>query len=147
HYVGGEIASITGDPKWLESAARTALKALNFQSIYGGGVPALMAELRITYDEAKRFKMFHDRALPDRKLMSDTLSGILRAGRAVRTYGGRLYVREPLKMENGRTRDFDYRMLNYYCQGSAADITKRAMIRMVNDPDYDSRFMLQVYDE
>ena len=148
-YVGAEIAGFTSDEKWLTDEFRTALKALNFQGIYGGGVPALMQALRIDYDTAKSFKDFHNKALPDRQIFSDVLTGILRAGMAVRTYGGRLYVREPVKWDKKKARwvDHDYAMINYYSQGSAADITKRAMIALHDHPDYKSRFMLQVYDE
>jgi len=141
-YVGGKIKELVG----LE-LPRGNIKILNFQSIYGGGIPAAQREMRVSYDEARRFKSFHDTALPGRKILSDTLTGILRSGQAVRTYGGRLYVREPVATVDGRARDFDYRMLNYLVQGSAADVTKRAMIRLHNHPDYAARFMLQVYDE
>lgn len=143
-YVGENIAALTG-----KRLPRMNVKILNFQAIYGGGVPAAQAALRVSYDEAKQFKDFHDRALPGRKVLSDTLTSVLRSGMAVRTYGGRLYVREPLKWDAKRQRwsDHDYAMLNYLVQGSAADITKRAMIALVNHADWHSRFMLQVYDE
>ena len=141
-YVGGKITEMTG-----QDLGRGKIKILNFQAIYGGGIPAAQAAMRCTYDEARRFKAFHDSALPGRKILSDTLSGILRSGMAVRTHAGRLYVRETPKMVDGRMRDFDYRMLNYMVQGSAADVTKRAILNAVNHPDYNSRFLLNVYDE
>ena len=148
-YVGGNIAQLTGDQTWVEDEYRTALKAMNFQGLYGGGVPALADALRITHAEAKRFKAFHDKALPDRKIFSDTLGMIVRSGMAIRTWGGRLYVRPPFKKQKrtGRLGDADYILINYWTQGSAADITKQAMVDLYNHPDYDSRFLLQVYDE
>lgn len=146
-YVGENFAALTGQTHWVEPEARTELKAMNFQGMYGGGAPALALALFITIEKARELKAFHNRALPGRKILSDTLSTVLRSGYAVRTWGGRLYNRPPLKMVDGRMRDFDYRMINYLIQGSAADMTKRAMIKMVDHPDYDARFMLQVYDE
>ena len=142
NYVGGKITESTG-----QSLGRGKVKVLNFQAIYGGGIPAAQEQLRCTYAEAQRFKAFHDAALPGRKILSNELSAILRSGMAVRTLGGRLYTREAPRMVDGRMRDFDYRMLNYLVQGSSADATKRAILRMVNHPDYKSRFIVQVYDE
>lgn len=142
NYVGGKIREMTA-----QDLGRSKVKVLNFQALYGGGVPAAQAQLRCTYDEAARFKAFHDSALPGRKILSEQLASILRSGQAVRTYGGRLYTREAPKMVDGRMRDFDYRMLNYLIQGSSADATKRAILNMVNHSDYKSRFIVQVYDE
>lgn len=149
HYVGENIARLTGQPHWVEDDSRTALKAMNFQGLYGGGVPALSEALRISHAKAKEFKSFHDQALPDRRIFSNTLSTIVRGGGAIRTWGGRLYVRPPFKKQKrtGQISDADYVLINYWTQGSAADITKRAMIELNNHPDYHSRFMLQVYDE
>lgn len=148
-FVGDEISVVSGDPIWSEASGRTRTKAMNFQGLYGGGIPALMKALRISRTEAQKFKAFHDQALPDRRVFSDTLGTIVRSGRAIRTYGGRLYVRPPFKKQKstGAISDADYILINYYGQGSAADITKRAMIALHNHPDYSSRFMLQVYDE
>lgn len=147
HYVGENFVKLTGQTNWTEPSSRTPLKAMNFQGMYGGGAPALAQALFIDIAKARELKAFHNRALPGRKILSDTLASVLRAGFAVRTWGGRLYNRPPLKIVDGQTRDFDYRMINYLIQGSAADMTKRAMIQLVNHPDYDGRFMLQVYDE
>ena len=143
NYVGENIEQMTG-----QSLGRGRVKVLNFQALYGGGVPAAQAALRCTYEEAQRYKAFHDTALPGRRILSDQLSMVVRAGGAVRTYGGRLYVRPPLKKQkNGRLGDSDYILINYLVQGSAADVTKRAILAMLEDPDYKSRFMVQVYDE
>lgn len=147
HYVGENFADLTGQMHWTEDASRTPLKAMNFQGMYGGGAPALAQALYIPIEKARELKAFHNKALPGRKILSDTLSGVLRCGYAVRTWGGRLYNRPPLKMVDGEMRDFDYRMINYLIQGSSADMTKRAMVELTNHPDYDARFMLQVYDE
>lgn len=147
-YIGNVIADLSGDEFWRTKEARAKrTKTLNFQALYGGGIPAAVKKIRCTEAEARQFKAFHDRALPGRKILSDTLTSLLRQGYAVRTYGGRLYVREPLKLRDGRWQDHDYAMINYLIQGSAADFTKRALLRMLAHPDYKSRFLLNVYDE
>jgi len=147
-FVGERIADVTGDDYWRTKEARDKrTKTLNFQAIYGGGVPAAMNKMRCSYAEAKRFKAFHDQALPGRRVLANRLSAIVRAGGAVRTYGGRLYVRPPFKMRDGQLSDADYILINYLVQGSSADITKRAILAMLDDPGYKSRFLLNVYDE
>jgi DNA polymerase-1 len=142
-FVGAKAISIMG-----REIKRGRVKILNFQGMYGGGIPAAQAAMRVSYAEAKAFKDFHDKALPGRKILSDQLSAIVRMGMAVRTYGGRLYTRPPfMKRADGSMSPADYRMLNYLIQGSSADITKRAMLNLVGDSRYNSFFMLQVYDE
>lgn len=122
---------------------RTKTKICNFQSIYGGGAPALANELDIELAEAKTFKAFHDKALPGRVALNNTITRLVRRGIPIRTWGGRCYLAEPPR--DGRS--FEYKLINYLVQGSAADITKQAMIDWHNHPDRDARFLLQVYDE
>jgi len=43
--------------------------------------------------------------------------------------------------------DADYILINYLIQGSSADVTKRALLTMLEDPEFASRWMLNVYDE
>jgi DNA polymerase-1 len=143
NFVGAKAMDIMG-----REIPRGNVKILNFQGMYGGGVPACAAEMRVSYDEAKVFKDFHDRALPGRKILADTLSGAVQSGFAIRTYGGRLYNRPPfIKRDNGTLSPADYRLINYLIQGSAADVTKRAMLNLVGDADFNSFWMFQVYDE
>jgi DNA polymerase I-like protein with 3'-5' exonuclease and polymerase domains len=122
---------------------RTKTKVCNFQSIYGGGAPALANELDIDLAEAKAFKAFHDKALPGRVVLNQTITRMVRRGIPIRTWGGRCYLPEPPK--DGRS--FEYKLINYLVQGSAADITKQAMIDWHKHPDREARFLLQVYDE
>lgn len=43
--------------------------------------------------------------------------------------------------------DWEYKLMNYLIQGSAADITKQAMIDWDQIRDPATRFLVQVYDE
>jgi len=148
NYVGENINRITGATHWTNPEQRTPLKAMNFQGMYGGGIPALSNELRIPMAKARELKAFHDQALPGRRVLSDTLAAIVRSGQAIRTYGGRLYSRPPfIKRDGGQLSPADYRLINYLIQGSSADITKRAMIALTGHVDFNAFWMLQVYDE
>jgi len=128
---------------------RTSVKITNFQSIYGGGLNALMTNLGITRPEAKEFKEFHDKALPGRKIVNNVIKTLSRFNIPIRTWGGRAYFAEEPRMVSGRMMDFVYKLLNYYVQGSAADITKEALIRFYYHPKRKStwRFLVTVYDE
>ena len=123
---------------------RRNVKVLNFQGIYGGGVPALKQKLRCTSDEAKALKAAHDAALPGRKLLVEEMKKIAARGEPLRTLGGRLiYCERP--GDDGRSKD--YKLINYWIQGGAADITKQALIDWHNDPRKACRFLVTVYDE
>jgi len=139
-FVGDQIKQIAPPDMNL---TRTKVKVCNCQSIYGGGAPALSNELDISLAEAKAFKGFHDKALPGRVALNNTITRLVRRGIPIRTWGGRCYLAEPPR--DGRS--FEYKLINYLVQGSAADITKQAMIDWHNHPDRDARFLVQVYDE
>jgi DNA polymerase I-like protein with 3'-5' exonuclease and polymerase domains len=65
------------------------------------------------------------------------------------TWGGRLYYVEPpgYSKKYKRHMTYEYKLLNYTCQGSAADVTKQAMINYDEHPKRRGRFLVQVYDE
>jgi len=42
---------------------------------------------------------------------------------------------------------YEYKLLNYLVQGSAADITKEAILRYHRHPKRTGRFLVTVYDE
>lgn len=142
--VGAELLRLTG--KELE---RTKVKVLNFQAIYGGGVPAAQRKLHCSYAEAKEFKAFHEKGLPGRKILSEEILKIVRLGDPIRTWGGRLYYPEPPRFvkKAGRVQSFEYKLINYEVQGSAADLTKEAIIQWNRAKETGCRFLVTVYDE
>ena len=141
-WVKDEIVELTG--KDLE---RTIVKNLNFLGLYGGGAPAASLQLGCSLAKAKEYKAFHDRALPDRKIMNQEIARIVNRGIPIRTWGGRCYLPEPPKEYNGQLRTMEWKLINYYCQGSAADITKEVLANWYEHPDRDARFLVTVYDE
>lgn len=169
HFEGGDLAAQyhsdpAADPHryiqrvLLETAApniaarfqdRTNVKIMNFQSLYGGGLTAIMDKLECSRHEAKAFKAAHDRVMPGRKELVDEILRVVRRGEPICTWGGRLYFpEEPVFSKKfGRAMTFEYKLINYLIQGSAADITKDVLINWHNHPDRDARFLVTVYDE
>lgn len=126
---------------------RTRVKTLNFQGLYGGGIPALQLKLRCSIAEAKQLKAFHDAALPGRKILNEEIKRLIDRGLPIHTWGGRLYFKEPPRQMNGRMMDFLYKLINYLIQGSAADLTKQTLIDWDQARGRDARFLVTVYDE
>ncbi len=144
--IGHRMAEIMGFD-YDEKRDRGNAKILNFQALYGGGVPAAAKKLNCSHSEAKEYKRFHDEALPGRKLVNEVIKEIAADGIPMKTWGGRLYFPEPPTIKNGRVYNFLYKMINYYCQGSAADITKQSLIDWYGHPKREARFLISVYDE
>ena len=149
-YVQAILQDLAATPTLKEKFDnRTNVKIMNFQSLYGGGVPALMAAIECSEAEAKTFKRLHDAALPGRAKLVEAIRSVVRTGEPIVTWGGRLYFPEPPRMIKGRMRDFEYKLINYLIQASAADITKQCMVEWYTHPRRDPRcrFLMQVYDE
>lgn len=130
---------------------RTKVKIINFRTIYGSGVSGLALALGCDMNTAKEFKAVHAKALPGMKILNDEIKRLVGRGLPIITWGGRRYHPEP-KVFDEKTRrwkDFVYKLLNYLVQGSAADLTKQAIIDWYNDPRRDPRvrFLVTVYDE
>lgn len=125
---------------------RKDVKITGFSIIYGSGVNGLAGQLHRPRDEAWSIREAYFQAFPGiKQLMRDTQS-IGQSGRAIKTWGGRLYYREPSK---DPTRDFSYKLLNYLIQGSAADQTKECLYiwsEIMRRPSKDV-FLATVHDE
>lgn len=125
---------------------RTRVKNVTFSRLYGGGLGAIERQAKCaTRAEAQEISNFHDAALPGRAILVGEIKKLASRGIPIRTFGGRLYL--PERPTDGRSKD--YKLINYLCQGSAADITKETIIEWHNHPDRDpdARFLVTVYDE
>lgn len=140
-FVKDRIAEISG-----LSLERRAVKVLNFGMIYGMGLGKLADGIRSSVEDAKRIKNAQLAAIPGLKELSKAISTRGRDGEAIRTWGGREYYTEPPKIINGRSQTFEYKLLNYLIQGSAADCTKEAIIRY-HEVKQEGRFLVTVHDE
>lgn len=146
-FVGGLILAETG-----LSFVRKNVKIANFRIIYGGGAPATAGGIGCSIDEAKQLLNAHKKALPSltgRGGLADECKAIGRRGDCLYTWGGRAYYVEPpgFNKKHNRHMTYEYKLLNYLCQGSAADVTKEAMINYHEHPKRRGRFLVQVYDE
>ena len=125
---------------------RRAVKVMNFGVIYGRGRPATAEALNCSIEEAAKLLKAHGQGLPGVKELSADLKEMGRDGEAIRTWGRRMYFTEPPKEIDGRKRSFEYKLLNYLVQGSAADCTKQAIIDL-HKVKRESRFLVTVHDE
>lgn len=127
--------------------ARSSVKILNFGMIYGMGLGKLAAGMKVTVEDAKKIKNAQLQAIPGLKALAKSISQRGKDGDAIRTWGGREYFCEPPKIIDGRRQTFEYKLLNYLIQGSAADCTKEAVIRYHDQKKRNGRFLVTVHDE
>ncbi len=126
---------------------RDIAKTIGFGLLYGLGAAKMAAKLRRSEGEARELKSQYMRALPGIKDLQSGIKDLVRANEPICTWGGREYFCEPPKQERGYMRTFEYKLLNYLIQGSAADCTKQAIINYDEHPKRKARFLLTVHDE
>lgn len=102
---------------------RKYVKITGFGIMYGRGIKNLSLALGVDEVEGKRVRDAYYSALPEVQDLSYDTRNRGKRGQFIRTWGGRVYYREP-----NLERDLSYKLLNYLIQGSAADQTKQAMI-------------------
>lgn len=137
------IQQITG----IFIAERSVVKGISFLILYGGGAPKLTEKFGVPIELAREFFSAYHRAIPEFRKLSRDIETLLKSGKRVRTWGGRLYDVEPSKYVDGKYRTYYYKMINVLIQGSSADMTKEAMIRYYYHPDRKGRLILSVHDE
>ena len=128
-------------------ALRAQTKTLNFGMIYGMGLGTLSERMGVDVDLAKKLRNAQLSALPGLKALEAEIKDLGKSDKCIVTWGGRQYFAEEPQIIDGRTRTFEYKLLNYSVQGSAADCTKESIIRYHNETRRDSRFLVTVYDE
>jgi DNA polymerase-1 len=127
--------------------ARKHVKITAFRIIYGSGIPGLASGLGVSLARAADTLNAYFRAFPGIARLSKQTKRRGHQGKPVRTWGGRIYYTEPSKLIKGRMRSFEYKLLNYLIQGSAADQTKQAVIEWSNLKRDSSVFLATVHDE
>ena len=121
---------------------RKYVKITGFGIMYGRGVPNLSLALGVDEAEGQRVRDAYYAALPEIKQLSADTRQRGQRNQYIRTWGGRIYYREPAPQ-----RDLSYKLLNYLIQGSAADQTKQAMIDWHAGKDADTHLLAAVHDE
>lgn len=130
------------------SLTRKPIKGLGFGLIYGMGIAKTANEMGVDVNTAKLIKRAYLSIFPGLQTLIDELIETGKAGEAIRTWGGREYYVEPPKYDKKRRRwmTYEYKLLNVLIQGSAADCTKEAAIR-VYESCKNSIFLMSVHDE
>jgi DNA polymerase-1 len=130
---------------------RGRAKTINFATIYGQGAHALSRQLKITHAEAKAFiERYFERFQRVRQYLDSMVEFARQHGYVQTIFNRRRYIPE-LRDRNFNIRAFGERTAaNSPIQGSAADLTKVAMIRIQHALDqrrFSSKMLLQVHDE
>ena len=137
--------------KDMPNEVRRRAKAINFGIIYGISAFGLAAQLGIDKIEAGAYiKKYFERFPGIRDYMDETRE-FCRANGYVLTLFGRKCHYPDIKASNPSIRSFNERAaINARLQGSAADIIRRAMVRMepaLTRDKLNARMLLQVHDE
>ena len=132
----------------MDPAIRRQAKAINFGVIYGISAFGLARNLRIPRDEAKKFiDTYFERFPGIRAYMDKTVEDAKANGYVSTLFGRRIHT--PEINAKGPHAGFAKRAaINAPIQGTAADIIRRAMIKVpAATAHLPSRMLLQVHDE
>ncbi len=135
----------------MEPAVRRRAKAINFGIIYGISAFGLANQLGIPRGEAGEYIERYFKRFPGiRAYMEGTKEQAHRLGYVETIFGRRVHV-PAINSKNPAERAFMERAaINAPIQGAAADIIRRAMIRMpeaLAEAKLKARMLLQVHDE
>jgi DNA polymerase-1 len=137
--------------KDMPSEVRRRAKAINFGIIYGISAFGLATQLGIDQKEAGAYIKKYFERFPGIRAYMDETREFCRANGYVLTLFGRKCHYPEIKNSNPSIRSFNERAaINARLQGSAADIIRRAMIRI--EPELataklQAQMLLQVHDE
>ncbi len=135
----------------MDPSTRRAAKAINFGIIYGISPYGLAQNLGIDQGAAKQYIDLYFERYPAIKRYMDDMKTWAREHGWVRTlFGRRIHIPEIKSKQPGRRSFSERAAINAPIQGSAADIIKRAMIRLPDalaEAGLGARMLLQVHDE
>ena len=137
--------------KGMDPMIRRNAKAINFGIIYGISAFGLARQLSIPREEAGAYIKKYFQKFPGIQDYMEQYRAYGREHGYVETIFGRKVWLPQIKSPNGAERSFGERQaINAPLQGSAADIIKRAMIRMpaaLAAAGLKAKMLLQVHDE
>ena len=135
----------------MDPSIRRQAKAINFGIIYGISAFGLARQLGIGNAEAKQFiDTYFERFPGIRTYMEETKDFCRRHGYVETIFGRRCHIAS-INDKNGMRRSFGERAaINAPIQGAAADVIRRAMIKMpdaLKEAGLEAKMLLQVHDE
>ncbi|PZA10543.1 DNA polymerase I [Rhodopseudomonas palustris] len=135
----------------MPSEIRRRAKAINFGIIYGISAFGLANQLGIPREEAGAYIKRYFERFPGIRAYMDETRDFCRTHGYVATLFGRKCHYPDIKASNPSIRAFNERAaINARLQGSAADIIRRAMVRMEDalaEKQLSAQMLLQVHDE
>jgi DNA polymerase I len=137
--------------KDMPGEVRRRAKAINFGIIYGISAFGLANQLGIPREEASAYIKKYFERFPGIRAYMDQTRDFCRAHGYVETLFGRKCHYPDIKASNASIRSFNERAaINARLQGTAADIIRRAMVRMeeaLAEHKLSAQMLLQVHDE
>ncbi|EFO32217.1 DNA polymerase I [Roseibium sp. TrichSKD4] len=135
----------------MDPMVRRQAKAINFGIIYGISAFGLAAQLGISRGEASDYiKTYFERFPGIKEYMEATKKQVHATGYVTTIFGRKAHYPD-VNTKNPNMRNFYERAaINAPIQGSAADILRRAMVRMEDrllSSKLDAQMLLQVHDE
>jgi DNA polymerase-1 len=135
----------------LDDATRSRAKAINFGIIYGISAFGLANQLRIPREEAQAYITAYFAKFPGIKDYMDKTKAFAKKHGYVETlFGRRCHMREINSKVPGLRANAERASINAPIQGTAADIIRRAMIRLppiIEKKRLNARMLLQIHDE
>jgi DNA polymerase-1 len=135
----------------MEPAIRRKAKAINFGIIYGISSVGLAAQLGISRSEAGAYIKTYFERFPGIRDYMEAMKAEARRQGYVKTLFGRKVHYPEINTKNPSLRgNYERAAINAPIQGSAADIIRRAMIRMgpaLAEAGLAARMLMQVHDE
>ena len=134
----------------VTSEQRRNAKAINFGLIYGMSAFGLSRQLGISRPDAQKYMDLYFQRYPGvQQFMSDIREKAKAQGYVETLFGRRLYLPDINSTNAMRRKGAERVAINAPMQGTAADIIKRAMIKLdeVIHHDPDIEMIMQVHDE
>ena len=135
----------------MDAATRRRAKAINFGIIYGISAFGLGAQIGVPQSEAAAYiRAYFERFPAIRAYMERIKTDARRTGYVETIFGRKCWISGIRDANPARRAGAERQAINAPLQGSAADIIKRAMIRIpaaLVDAGMRARMLLQVHDE
>lgn len=144
-----ETAALIQDvsPEKVTKEMRYAAKAVNFGILYGQGVHGLSEGTGISYKQAKEFIDKYFEVRPALRGMIDGFKEMAKNKGYVETVMGRRRPTPDVQSSNFMIREGAYRAaINMPIQGSAADLTKMAMVAIEKELPEGAFQIMQIHD-
>ena len=144
-----EVFDVTIDN--VEPNMRRSAKAINFGLIYGMSAFGLAKQLGVGRGQAQEYvDLYFERYPGVKSYMDNTRADAADAGYVETIFGRRLYLPDIKARSAQRRQHAERTAINAPMQGTAADIIKKAMIKVSDwlaTQEFDAQMIMQVHDE